>query len=231
MDAAQTDAILLLHWNSGCKTHLFNQGDSKKITCVTCNSTDIPEVMTSCSGCEKVHCLQHRGSHNCSAPSRMEEEKIQKKEEIKQFVHDKLKRSTTSQSSGPTKKKALSPQVELMLLKSTAKGDSIPEDAKVYFRLWMDKKEFAAGQMPLYLHKDWTVGKAIDWIAQRAKLNNVNNSGDVSRRLNLYASSGKQLSTSNTMKSLLETGDLTNGGGLLLLRGQGDEVDASMCQG
>lgn len=81
------------------------------------------------------------------------------------------------------KNDALAQRVAAMKLKSTASGqESLPQEERIYFyltflpnQLSYDQEHKAFTDKPIFLCKEWTVGKCIDWIATHFTLINRNN--------------------------------------------------------
>ncbi|OTF78028.1 hypothetical protein BLA29_012869 [Euroglyphus maynei] len=77
-------------------------------------------------------------------------------------------------------------KVTLMKLKSQAIGlESIPIEEREYFYLSFISNEIGYNQegkefrdKPIFLCKEWSVGKCVDWLAQKWSLINKNNQSD-----------------------------------------------------
>lgn len=82
------------------------------------------------------------------------------------------------------KNDALAQRVAAMKLKSTATGQaSIPEEERLHFfisfvpnePLSFDQMEKAFKDKPIFLCREWTIGRCVDWIANNFSLVNRNN--------------------------------------------------------
>ena len=98
------------------------------------------------------------------------------------FPHNNKNKNNCFQASTSTgaagkkprnlKQQKLAAKVQLMKLKQTAKGNSgIPVDERIYFRvICPDKAERKA-----FVSLKWTLGKALDSIAENCSVKNLNN--------------------------------------------------------
>lgn len=143
---------------------------------------------------------------------------------LTKFLHiQRVKRQ--SQKSFFGKKKAPNPVVELAALKKVAKGPLVPVADRVY--LWalyinrneeeLDKISEEAERRGVWVLKNWSVGRALDSIADTLGIMNHNNSTQqTSERLQLFRVQGDEpvaLDTSRKVSSL------ASGAALYLVRG------------
>ncbi|KAI2796363.1 TEL2, telomere maintenance protein 2 [Blomia tropicalis] len=153
------------------------------------DSVSILETIN-CMHCEKRFCLKHRHKtdHNCEfefndSQSNLVVEKLERKK----YVENILKRMNLS--TGVTiknrgkKNDALALRVAEMKLRSTSVGqESIPVEERIYFFISFVPNENSFGQegkmfrdKPMYLCREWSIGKCVDWLAKHFDLTNRNN--------------------------------------------------------
>lgn len=195
----------LLNFILSSKDHLISHGcltdnkitvennESKKqsfdfIKCPFClDSVPITESSV-CNHCLERYCLIHRHQidHQCKTLNNDSKNEMvpvdDKKEKILSKLRSEYKPGIILKNRG-SKNSALALKVALMKLKSQAIGqESIPIEERAYFYLSFIKSEqnynqdFKAFQeKPIFLCKEWSIGKCVDWIAQHFSLVNRNN--------------------------------------------------------
>ncbi|KAI8817092.1 uncharacterized protein EV422DRAFT_264373 [Fimicolochytrium jonesii] len=216
--------ILNAHQSSKCTTHITPTKPSEKITCGMhgCGKRELWGVK--CRKCSHAFCLQHRhpSAHACTVLARELTVKKEKDDALAGVTGTKRTGGTkvggASDASG--KKTKLSPAVELMRLKMHAKGDaSIPVPSRTYLSITSTTEPALSTPTPMFFHKDWTVGRCVDYIASALKITNVNNTGNRESLLALYDAEGRRLGMGESV------GTVGSGRGVRLERGVMESVD------
>ena len=166
---------------------------SDYILCNCCSTTvSILESVT-CVQCKKRFCLLHRhkADHICQSliePNMSDDSELLKRKIIIENILKRL--DTESISKGVILKKRnknkndpLAKRVAAMKLKSISVGQqSIPLEERLYFYVSFVPNEWSFDQelkkfneKPIYLCKEWSIGKCVDWIATNFDLKNRNN--------------------------------------------------------
>uniref|UniRef100_A0A2P2HX67 AN1-type zinc finger protein 1-like n=1 Tax=Hirondellea gigas TaxID=1518452 RepID=A0A2P2HX67_9CRUS len=190
----------------------------------TCKAKEL--VAVPCTHCHSNFCLQHRHppDHNCSSlapqpPTRedMAREKVQK---IADAMPDKPKKRAGH------KDPKLAAKVQLMKLKmrcvQCGKSNMLPEES-TYFLVVLPLQTSnavttvtAVRTIAVCVSSSWSVGKALDAIADLAKISNHNNIGG-ERVLQLYRHhDGSLLPAQTVITELLATNGLCNGETIVL---------------
>ncbi|KAJ3170650.1 AN1-type zinc finger protein 1 [Geranomyces variabilis] len=198
---------------------------SKKTPCALEGCSRAELWSAKCRDCHRTFCLGHRHPPDHECPALAEFRHLQReKEQAVQNLRAQFKPPATA----VFKAKKSSPMVELMKLKGTATGDkAVPLESRVFFRVLFPRESNQASQ-PLFFHKDWTVGRAIDAIANHGKIINRNNEASPETRLSLYhGESGTIISTTARFIDLMAAPEKTvaNGQKLILERGGMEFVD------
>lgn len=189
---------LAKHLESKCTLYLYPPNGTSiqkvKRDCFVKGCKDIdPRVgPVHCDGCDQDFCLRHRhpSSHNCKSLGNDEQRKLDRKT----AAQEKLAKTFTSVL---TPKKRTAPittkkggMVELMKIKSQAKGqDNVPATCRIYIYVQHPKESKSTVEsIPVYFDKKISVGRALDLVADICKVNNKNNvlSPSDSQRLELY---------------------------------------------
>lgn len=178
--------------------------------CAYCNQSVPDTELVLCDKCNAKHCLPHRhyDSHRCT-----------KNEPNKDQKTPSLAAKPMTNTSGPnvkgTKNESLAQKVALMKLKQKASGQSsVPMSERLYFRVEYqrsaEQNNFDTKEM--FLSKEWSVGKCIDWLASHLSLVNNNNNPMASKLVLSLVSEDKQvLPMSQTLKQLESEGLFRNG--------------------
>ncbi|CAO3630697.1 unnamed protein product [Cunninghamella echinulata] len=200
--------MLKEHQSSNCKKYLYpikRVFNSKVTKCAIENCKDFdPRIGAShCNDCNRDFCLKHRypTTHQCS---KLEEDpkeirRLAAQEKLAKTFNKASSSSSTDNSTilnkslsntePPSKKiKKGSPAIELMKMKSKAKGvTSVPMASRLYLHIQFPKESNLSLQ-PMYLDKFDRVGKALDLLADYCKVVNENNvlPSDHDNRLVLY---------------------------------------------
>ncbi|XP_044745931.1 AN1-type zinc finger protein 1-like [Coccinella septempunctata] len=151
-----------------------------------CNERGIVPLI--CQNCKKHFCVRHRHIGECKRKT--EEEFLAAREKLaipsRQFNEakantDKEISKSIENAKKNEKKRKLACKIQLMRLKGRAVGlKSIPTTDRLHFNIVLPSKSEKA----VFISKTWTLGKAIDAIAQECSLQNNNNkSGELKLRL------------------------------------------------
>ncbi|KAH9394990.1 AN1-type zinc finger protein 1 [Tyrophagus putrescentiae] len=164
--------------------------------CAFCSTTvSILESIT-CLHCRGRFCLTHRhkADHDCESLGKASPDEVlaqaalQQRKTAVEGILQKLQSSgagVTVKNRGK-KNDALAQRVAAMKLKSTAAGQaSIPEEERIYFSVsfvpneplsfGQEDKQSVVKERPIFLCREWTVGRCVDWIAAQFSLVNRNN--------------------------------------------------------
>jgi hypothetical protein len=125
-----------------------------------------------CDKCNQKYCLVHRhqNSHQCN------ESNVIKKATEPQSTKPVL--NSCAPNIKGAKNEALSRKVALMKLKQTAVGNnSLPMTERLYFNIsyQKDSQLNQFDSKAIFLSKEWSVGKCVDWLATQLGLINNNN--------------------------------------------------------
>ncbi|KAL3288096.1 hypothetical protein HHI36_002546 [Cryptolaemus montrouzieri] len=174
-----------------------------------------------CQNCKKHFCIQHRHIAECT-PKTDEQYKQERQKlaaPVEQFNLakanvDKEISKNIEDAKKNDKKRKMACKVQLMRLKNKAIGPkSIPSTDRVYFNIISPSKSEKA----VFVSKLWSVGRAIDAIAEECKLQNNNNrSGEL--KLRLFKTDKNIVShvMSNSMKDLLQNEIIIDGEDLII---------------
>ncbi|KAI8853879.1 hypothetical protein BC829DRAFT_381545 [Chytridium lagenaria] len=198
---------------------------STKKECEAANCGAKEKITSQCTSCGKSFCLKHRHApdHNCDGVKRQEEAAAQNRENIKEYLNQRFPSTSASHSAAPSAKRPtkVNPKIELMKMRSKAKGDAnVSQENRVYIRVYLPQPESKEDSMPLFFHKDWSVGRLVDKIASIANLENVNNKAVAEKMLSLHQyETGDVLAMSSTLNELVSANILDNGSSIILRRG------------
>ena len=208
----------LLAENAVAKDSAISDDGPKSYKCSLsdCGNAELVPVM--CVFCEDSFCLQHRHQtdHNCrqlvTPPDRMQK--------TQQHVQSILAVTQTSQQSTKAKgrkSKAMAAKVALMKIKQKAVGDkTTPDGDRVYFSITLPDK-YKNVVKPVFVSKHWSVGKSVDDIAMRLKLENNNNSATSEKLLLCDADSDTSFCFEQMIHDLLTNESVFNGSALRLI--------------
>lgn len=158
-----------------------------------------------CQRCKKHFCIHHRHLTECEEKSKTEIEKERERyaEPVRQFQEakaavDKEIENSLSQAKKKHKNKEMAAKVQLMKIKNKASGQkSIPTTDRVYFNIILPQNvDKAVKSIPVFVSKTWSLGRAIDAVADECKLQN-NNNKSTGPRLRLFKSDDKNIVSSN----------------------------------
>lgn len=182
-----------------------------------CASTSLLPIL--CDRCNQHFCVEHRHAHKCylvdhaalAAEKERYAEPVRRFNEAKQAVDAHINESLEKAKKKPKSSETAS-KLQLMRIKSKATGmKTIPSADRIYF-LVNYPKEFFNKSSPVFVSKTWTIGRAIDAIAQECKIPNHNNVKSA-LKLRLFKSDGHILGddTSDKLETLLTEGTFING--------------------
>ncbi|KAL9552860.1 hypothetical protein PS6_004230 [Mucor atramentarius] len=186
------------HKKSKCQLFLYPPSSTiqkidRQCTVKGCRDIDPRIGPVHCNGCNQDFCLKHRhpATHGCQSldidEQRKTDRKLAAQEKVaKTFAPQPTKKRKVIKSV-PVKSKN-GGMVELMKIKSQAKGSaSVPVASRIYIYV-QGPKESKVDSQSVYFDKKNSVGKALDLIADICKVNNKNNTLPPSdpERLELY---------------------------------------------
>ncbi|KAI8139732.1 hypothetical protein BJV82DRAFT_242346 [Fennellomyces sp. T-0311] len=162
-----------------------------------------------CDACDQDFCLKHRlkMDHGCPALE------VDEKEARKQAAQEKLSKTfTASKPTTGTAKKVVKPvkkntMIELMKMKSKAKGSSsIPLSSRLYLHVQFPK-ECNRASLPMFFDKTIRVGRLLDMVADTCQAKNDNNriSDSDPQRLSLFRLSDEDGASSLDVSATLES--------------------------
>lgn len=182
--------------------------------CCFCQNS-VPDIeLVLCDKCSDKYCLPHRhpDSHHCNQTN-----VIKKSTETQS-----TKRVFTSSAPNikGAKNESLARKVALMKLKQTAVGNSsIPMTERLYFSISYQKDSQINNfeSKNIFVSKEWSVGKCVDWLANQFGLTN-NNNNPLLPKLVICANGDncEPFSFSLTLKDLENESRIQSGDKLLL---------------
>ncbi|KAI8082668.1 uncharacterized protein B0P05DRAFT_537948 [Gilbertella persicaria] len=172
------------HVESRCSLYLYSPTNKKvndRCNVDKCFDIDPRVGPVHCDGCNRDFCLRHRhpSSHGCQSLETDEKRKLERKlaaqEKLsKTFPMEAMNKKRKVIQSVLVKSKS-GGMVELMKMKSQAKGTgSVPAASRIYLYIQCPK-ESKFDSLPMYFDKKNSVGKALDMIADMCQVNNKNN--------------------------------------------------------
>ncbi|KAK6635662.1 hypothetical protein RUM44_000916 [Polyplax serrata] len=199
-----------------------NNVDIKSFACshVDCNQISPLEML--CPKCQKHFCLLHR-YHNCfDVVEDIEEKKRLWNTPREQFAAsvkavDKMVNDNLKKAMQNPKKQATAAKIQLMKLKGKATGSpSVPTTDRIYFLVILPKS-LNKGAKPVFVSKDWSIGKVIDSASTICNVPNRNNEMN-SPKLKLFKVDGTQVSTEMNSKlvDIIEGNRIFSGETLIL---------------
>ncbi|KAK9711651.1 hypothetical protein QE152_g25350 [Popillia japonica] len=198
-------------------------GETYKCSYDGCKSTSIVPLF--CDKCQKHFCIEHRHINDCApldlAAVAEAREKIlapiQQFNAAKASVDYELDRSLEN-AKKKVKNRETANKVQLMRVKNKATGlKSIPVIDRVYFNIHYPTS-VTSKVVPVFISKMWSIGKAIDAIAEELKIPNNNNQA-VSQKLRLFRTDDGHILTSvmsEKVEELLNTQVIIDGQSLKL---------------
>lgn len=210
-----------------------------KLAAYVCSSESCKEtspIEMHCVKCKKHYCLQHR-YHGCLEISNDEKATKLKKWQIpkRQFAEAKaIVDQEISHTLQKSKNTAMANKVRLMRVKGSAVGPkNIPVNERCYFLVYPPKNatnQHIGSSKGIYVNTNWSIGKAIDAIADVLKISNNNNTSDVCTLQLFHHSNGNVICTEmdTPLTNLFENSNLINGQNVILEYSNSTSVDASI---
>ncbi|KAI9282176.1 hypothetical protein BY458DRAFT_486498 [Sporodiniella umbellata] len=190
-----SETTLREHIQSNCVLHRVQEIGAFNRECALkgCCDVDVRVGPVLCEGCNRKYCLRHRhpSSHECTSLLANEKRKLERKAAAQEQVAKVFKlpnQPAKDKTIAPSTKTNTGNMVELMKLKSKAKGDpSVSVTSRIYLYT-----EFPSSskmeRVCVYFDKSKSVGRALDILANMSKMTNKNNvlSSSDPERLCLY---------------------------------------------
>lgn len=215
---------------------LTEKPTSTSIVSFKCSENDckaLDQVEMLCQKCARHFCVCHR-FHEChqietSRRKQLREQWKIPKEQFKQakLVTDKQIEEKLNKAEIQTEKRGLALKVRLMKLKSKAQGDHrIPTLDRIYVNVHGPKQDNVFCR-PLYVSKDWSIGKVIDFVAGKMKIVNDNKSIATKDKLRLYKTNGELIAKDfgKLLNDIIQAGIVYNGENIILERSSLDVLD------
>lgn len=181
-----------------------------------------------CAHCDMVFCLQHRHreDHNCpTTPSRQAQggpgttTSHKAADLARTLTGHSASQAQQTKGWSATKAAKLEPvkaKVLLMKLKMKAEGsDAVPMSERVYYNVELPGGAGGSPDKPMFFSREWSVGKVVDFVAQKNGLRNSNNRPSSGQQLILLDTNGDWVEMSQPLKSLLNS-TLPSGGKMVL---------------
>lgn len=213
-----TEETLKEHLKSNCKIHVLPEAKAfdRKCSVKDCHDVDSRIGPILCEGCNGGYCLKHRhpSTHQCESLFADEKKRLERKLAAQEKVAKTLKLSgnitkQTTRTVVPAKSKT-GGMVELMKMKSQAKGDSsVPVASRIYLYVQCPKSS-NMDSMSVYFDKKNSAGRALDILANMCKITNKNNTVSATdpERLYLYkCPEMTSLNNSTTLEKVLKNLD------------------------
>ncbi|KAK5647286.1 hypothetical protein RI129_002178 [Pyrocoelia pectoralis] len=175
-----------------------------------------------CDNCGQHFCVIHRHIGNCVAKDlNAELEKftapVKQFNQIKKELDEQLN-AKLEEAKKKSKSCSLANKVQLMRIKNKATGlKSVPATDRVYFNVQLPATKNVK-EVPVFVSKQWTLGRVIDAVAEECKLTNRNNRSD-SPMLRIFLKSCREIVSSNlsvTMQTLLCNNTIVDGDNLII---------------
>ncbi|CAO3692430.1 unnamed protein product [Umbelopsis ramanniana] len=180
------DDTLSRHIESKCCDYLYSSPPKgSKVPCSVegCHEGDPMIGLVQCDACSSLFCLKHRyrAAHQCSADAKAIKDKEERKTAARMKIEEHLGKRPSEKKATPStvvRPKRLNPKLELMKLKTRAKGDDgVPQESRLYFTVHFpdsSKKD----PVPLFFDKTQSIGRMLDRIAQLGNIPNNNHKLD-----------------------------------------------------
>ncbi|GFN93040.1 An1-type Zinc finger protein 1-like [Plakobranchus ocellatus] len=179
------------------------QGErSYSCTIPGCEKKELTPIV--CHHCNLNFCLSHRTQedHNCEKLPGRARELTKTAEHVEKILAQKEFKPKAT----PTNPKAIqmAAKIALMKLKTKATGDvGIPQAERVYFNILLPI-ESKKPPIPLFVSKMWSIGRLIDFVADKASITNRNNTGAVKKLAMFHGDTGIRLPPDSSINGLLE---------------------------
>lgn len=213
------------HTNSCQPSKQLTENELKKIdNILICSQNGCSErsiVPLICERCHKHFCIKHRHLATCENKDAetIAKEKEKYAEPVRKFAEakaivDKQLENNLNAVKKRGKNIQMANKVQLMKIKSKATGiKTIPVVDRIYFNV-----TYGVNTTPLFVSKQWSVGRVTDAIAQELKLQNNNNKGN-EKKLRLFRNEDCQHLSNDmsvTLNRLLEEKSISDGENLLI---------------
>ncbi|KAK0158514.1 hypothetical protein PV328_009510 [Microctonus aethiopoides] len=195
--------------------------------------SDHSPIEIPCPKCKKHYCLAHR-HHGCLEPS---EEEIMKKltewekpKEVFAIAKNSVD-SMITENLRKSKKVNVANKVQLMRLKGRAIGcKGIPTENRRYFLIYPPLSSPKKESRAIYVCQQWTVGKAIDSIAEILGIRNSNNMANAEKLRIFHHYNGNILvdKVDIVLSDLFNNNTLIDGQNLILEYSNADKIDSSL---
>jgi len=182
-----------------------------------CKNSELTPII--CHHCSKNFCLKHRHQvdHDCieyKPPTNPMAEAAAKIAELTKSMGNPVK------NVKKIKNDKLASKVQLMKLKGKAVGNKeLPYEEKLFFSVMLPQTEAIKVENPLalFVSHHWSVGRAIDAIAELGKVPNRNNEGNAPVLRLFRSSDGKRIHPLDvTLKEFVDKEEIFNGQSLIL---------------
>ncbi|XP_006563431.1 AN1-type zinc finger protein 1 [Apis mellifera] len=197
---------------------------------------EISPIEMQCIKCKKHFCLQHR-YHGCLEYTNEEKTTKLKKWQIpkKQFAEAKaIVDEEISNTLKKSKNTAMANKVRLMRLKGSAVGvKNIPMNERCYFLVYLPttiSNKHIGPSKSIYVNINWTIGKAIDSIADILKISNNNNLAKACKLQLFHYATGALICNEMNMllTKLFENSELVDGQSIILEYSNSTFVDYTL---
>ncbi|KAI9319149.1 hypothetical protein BX666DRAFT_1430198 [Dichotomocladium elegans] len=177
------DELLKKHIQSGCEDHVW-QSQMDQAARMACGRTGCREldekngIIQHCTGCERAFCLKHRHGVDHDCPALQADETTKRKKEVEALLSKIKENQPQKVQKKPSlaAKKKMNPTVELMKMKSKAKGQaSLPLTSRIYLYVTYPQEHSQPADLPMFFDKTIRVGKLLDMVAQQCGVKNDNN--------------------------------------------------------
>lgn len=184
----------------------------KSYTCSVKNCDRKELVSLACDACGISICVFHRhpADHACKSITEQQDKMACTAEVVKRILAATDIPAEPNSAPKSQKSKAMAAKIALMKLKQKAVGDKgIPDVDRVFFKIILPLGSKTAST-PVYISRNWTVGRAVDSLAITFGIRNDNNIS-TAKLLGLFdTSNGALLPHDKIISSLLETGKSQN---------------------
>ncbi|PSN48371.1 AN1-type zinc finger protein 1 [Blattella germanica] len=225
--------------NHECLTNLNSPSIVQPVKYYYCSYNDcksVSPVEMCCPACVKHYCLQHR-HHGCIDKDQETRNKEKEKWEApkKQFEVAKAEadRQVVAALARAKKKDSRNKtalKVQLMRLKAKALGlKGVPTTDRVYFLVY-PPLNMSKNSQPIFVAKQWTIGKIIDCFADIIDIPNKNNETGAKKLRIYHQENGKLLCTEmeKKLQDFLVEGSIVDGETLILEYSTDDELSCEI---
>ncbi|KAK7474842.1 hypothetical protein BaRGS_00033914 [Batillaria attramentaria] len=154
---------------------------------------------------------RHQQDHSCTELKNTPVRNAQTAHHVAEILASR-QQTSTKKTLKSAKSRKMAAQLALMKLKGKAEGDKgIPEQERVFFSVALPRA-LKQTSRALFFSKVWSIGRTIDFIADRTGVPNPNNTG-AAQKLRLFSGdTGELMPVEKSLSELLEAErDLYNG--------------------